>query len=228
MERELYIIGAGRGADVVIEYLRHMDSWHEECQPPISIEGIFDDDSEFDQRLGIPVIGKVCEVNNLPPETLLCISSSNMGFRRKIWELFGQGRFFFMNILMSKPSSSCDIGLGQSNLVFPNVIMGPFAEINDNNVISTSTVINHHCKIGDGNLFGPGCMLSGSVTIGNNCTFGSGIIFEPRVVIEDNVSIVSGTVISKGTKVKTRTQIKAHIQLGNGIYQGDRVVREIS
>lgn len=232
MVRKLFVVGAGKGADLVIRYFQELPSWCLECRVPFSIEGVFDDNKTGD-CLGVPILGKVSLVDSLPDGTLhieddmvvvdetvsLCISSSNMKFRRQVYGAHRK-RFFFEGVLRSRPKGY----IGQGNLIFPRVTMDWFSTIGDNNVISTGAVINHHCHVGNGNLFGPGCMLSGSVTVGNNCLFGSGVIVEPCVTIGDDVHVASGTIIV--SDVPSGTTIKADRKIDRlCVYQGERRVR---
>lgn len=209
--KKLIIIGAARGADLVIQYFKN------NCIPTF-IEGMVDD-SKTDSRLGIEVIGKLSYLDKIDPNKYsLCISSSSMKFRRDIYTKY-KNIFTFENIQRSLPEDTCKIG--NSNIIFTSVIIDWFSSIGNNNVISSGCIINHHNIIGDGNLFGPGCLFSGSVTIGNNCTFGSGIVIEPRVVIEDNVNIASGSVVTGD--ISRGCSIKAVIDMTHpNIFQGNR------
>lgn len=187
------IIGGGNGADLVIEYVLR---GYGPC--------VILDDFRYGTgdapllKHDFPVIGPIDEqmqkmLDSDPPCIWsVFISSSNMPFRRRVFEKY-KNAAAFMNVVNSDICRT--VSIGRSNIIFNGVTVGEFCVIGDNNVISSGSVINHHCKIGSGNLFGPGVMLSGSVTIGDNNTFGTGIFIEPGVVIGDNCSIASGSII---------------------------------
>ncbi len=203
-DKKLVIIGASKGADLIIKSTKY------------EIAGILDDFSQK-PRLGVPVIGKISNMEDFDKDKYVFILSvSKMGFRRETYNKY-KDDYTFINIIRSD-FIFCD-RIGTGNIIFPNVVCDLFSTIGDNNVISTGTVINHHNLVGSGNLFGPGCLFSGSVVIGNNCTFGSGIVIQPGVTIGDNVNIASGCVIVKN--VLSNMNIKAKQILGSPIYKGE-------
>lgn len=216
--KRLIIVGGGKGADLVIDYLKKVRE-HDKfiCgEESVEILGIVDDNTSG-ERGGVPVIGKVDDVRKYSPsEVVITCSSSKMQFRRIVYDKFRE--YEMMNVLIS---DDIEGEIGQGNFIFDNVRVGRFAKVGDNNVISSYTCINHHNRVGSSNLFGPGCMLSGSVTIGDNCTFGSGIIFENGIKVGNNCTIPSGTVVVGDLADNTR--ILAHIAPNMGFYVGSRV-----
>ncbi len=225
MEKNLIIIGAGRGVDVVLGWLKlereKLEIWG---VPGESMNVLIVDDDpkkeRFTDLMGTahPVHHSVSKMVNEfdPTDTMLALSMSNMPGRRKIFAEYSP-EFNFANVGLGDYSVLFwGLGAGCSNTLFRGIIFEAGATIGDNNVISSGCVINHHCKIGSGNLFGPGCLLSGSVTIRDNCTIGSGVIFQPRVVVGNNVTIPSGCVVVRS--IPDNTAIKIKSPLGSPVY----------
>lgn len=213
MAKSLIIFGAGKGAELLIDYFKC------ECER-VRIAGLVDDNATG-EVMGCPILGTSETVAQYDPDKFKAIISvSSPSLRHKWWNMFAS--FEFIGAELSGWPANTKVGAG--NVVFPGVTIDRFSSIGHNNVISAGTYIAHHCKVGSHNLFGPGVHLSGLVTIGSGCSFGAGVMIEPYVTIGDRCSIASGTVVVRDVPCDTR--ILGRIALTqHGVYQGERIVR---
>ena len=231
MLEKLVIIGAGRGADLVVRYFRdgadRRPSAGDQAYDIKEIVAILDDNTECQGRMGIPYRGTVeaLATDFDSREFAICISiSTYMDARRRIYEWCKERGYTIVNVLRSNVSRCQSVG--DSNLIFPDVHFGLYSEIGNNNIISAGSIVPHHNRIGSHNLLGPGCMLSGSVTIGDDCIVGSGVVIERRVVIGSNVKIASGSVITGD--IPDNSYVRAVVRPNClQVHQGDRRVSPV-
>lgn len=120
----------------------------------------------------------------------------------------------FANIIHNTAYISEHCLVGEGNLIFANVRLGPFCTVGDNNVISAACSIEHNNIIGSHNTFGPGVLFSGSCTVGDGNKFGTMIGVEPNVTIGSQNIIASSQVLTaslgnnKLIRSKTGSEIK--------------------
>ena len=122
--------------------------------------------------------------------------SADIQARTDLFEkLKGQG-IQFANIIHDTAYISEHCLIGEGNLIFANVRVGPFCTLGDNNVISSACSIEHNNIIGSHNTFGPGVLFSGSCTVRNGNKFGTMIGVEPNVSIGSQNIIASSQVVT--------------------------------
>jgi UDP-3-O-[3-hydroxymyristoyl] glucosamine N-acyltransferase len=120
--------------------------------------------------------------------------------------------------------------LGKNALLYPNVTIYPHAEIGDNLIAHSNSVIREYCKVGN------------RVILQNGAVVGSdGFGFAPQadgtyykmaqsgiVVLEDDVEIGANTCIDRATVGETRieegTKIDNLVQIGHGSRVGQHTV----
>lgn len=128
--------------------------------------------------------------------------SGNIQARSDLYEKLKEQGVQFTNIIHHTAYISKHCLIGDGNLIFANVRLGPFCKLGNNNVVSAACSIEHNNIIGSHNTFGPGVLFSGSCTVGDGNKFGTMIGVEP------NVSIGSSNIIASSQVVTTA--------LGNG------------
>ena len=122
--------------------------------------------------------------------------SGNLQARRNLYEKLKNQGIQFANIIHHTAYISEHCLIGEGNLIFANVRIGPFCSVGNNNVISAVCSIEHNNIIGSHNTFGPGVLFSGSCSVGDGNKFGTMIGVEPNVVIGCNNIIASSQVIT--------------------------------
>jgi sugar O-acyltransferase (sialic acid O-acetyltransferase NeuD family) len=177
------IIGAGKGAEVVIDLLR--DDLRKK------IVGLVDDNLKEMPNYSYPILE--CSVEDFPDkierssfDTVIISFGADLRSMIKRYEVFKQYKskgIKFTNVISSKALIKSGVIIGEGNLLGDNVYIGTMTEIGDNNSISYSAIIGHHNTIGSHNLIAPSVNTSGSVIIGDNCILPAGVNVINRVRI---------------------------------------------
>lgn len=92
--------------------------------------------------------------------------------------------------------------IGRGVFVAANTYIGPLAEIGDNTIINTGSVIEHETKIGNHTHIAPNATICGRTTIGDHVLVGAGS------TIIDKVNVCGGAVIGAGAVVTTDIEEK--------------------
>jgi len=132
----------------------------------------------------------------------------------------------------------------------PDVVIGPYAVIEDGVAIGARTKVSAHCFIGRATRIGDDCFLYPRVTVRNNISIGSRVIIHPGVVIGadgfgfvpgatghfkipqigtveigDDVEIGANTTIDRATTDKTRigkgTKIDNLVMIAHNVQVGE-------
>ena len=115
--------------------------------------------------------------------------------------------------------------VGEDCLLYPGVVLEPFAEIGDGTVLYPGVVIGHHCRVGKR------CIVHGATVIGAD---GFGFYDEPgkrhkipqigNVVIDDDVEIGASCTVDRATIESTRigaqTKIDDQVHVGHNCQVG--------
>jgi hypothetical protein len=204
--KRLAIIGAGKAAlqllDAVVEAKEHT---------PVLL---YDNNDELigKQILGLPVRSKVDfklikqDFSDGLFDEIIVSFSGNIQARKDVFAQLLELEIPIANVIHPTAQISNYSQIGTGNLIFANVRIGPFAKIENNNVLSAYCSIEHHNYLGSHNTFGPSVLFSGSCTIHDCNKFGTGIFIEPNVTIGFNNIISSGVVLT--TNVKENTLVK--------------------
>ena len=191
MNEDLLLIGAGGLAREVLEITRLLQG--------TTVSGILDDNETLigTSISGVPVLGKIAEIDKFPNcRVLICVANSKNPRRRL--EIANQinidpDRYFLAihptasvgasvkigrgTIILSMCSVTADVVIGQHCVIMPNVVM------------------THDDIIGNGTTFGAGCTISGNVVIGEGAYIGSG------AHVRERLQIGSGSVVGMGSSV---------------------------
>ena len=189
-KERIAIIGAGRGAEVLIDILDDqydkqvvllIDDYVREFPAyKVAPYGIFEfadraDREEFDSII-----------------ISLTANRKAMNLRARIFTYYHARGFLFTNVIAKDADVRRDVKIGQGNIIGAKTYIGTKTIIGNNNAISYYAVIGHHNVIGDCNLLAPGIITSGSVTIGSNCIVPTGVNFINLVQVGNNVVLPVG------------------------------------
>lgn len=115
----------------------------------------------------------------------------------------------FTNVIDPTANVRNSVTLGVGNVILGSSYVGPEAKIGDNNFLSSNTCIEHDCRLGSHNAFGPTVSFSGRVAVGDRVRFGTHIAIEPDVSIGSDSVIASSCVIT--ADVPERSLVRARI-----------------
>lgn len=101
------------------------------------------------------------------------------------------------NVLMFDKNS---LRLGQGNVICHNCRLSCDVEIGDFNLLNGGVSLGHDVKVGDFNVMQPEVRVSGETTIGNNNFFGVRSLVLQGLTIGCNTRIGTGSTVIRNTK----------------------------
>jgi len=193
---KLAVIGAGKAALQLYDSLTNSQSFE--------LVKFYDADIASSQKklFGVDIVrgdivkNVTADFSNGEFDKCIISFSGNVQARRDLYEQLKDRGVRFANIIHGTAYISEHCLIGEGNLIFANVRLGPFCTVGDNNVISTACSIEHNNIIGSHNTFGPGVLFSGSCTVGDGNKFGTMIGVEPNVSIGSQNIIASSQVVT--------------------------------
>ena len=87
--------------------------------------------------------------------------------------------------------------IGHGAQIMANVVVNKFAEVGNQVVLNTASVIEHEARIGDGVHVMGGAMITGRVVIEDYCTVGTNAVILPDIRIGRGSLIGAGAVVTK-------------------------------
>jgi sugar O-acyltransferase (sialic acid O-acetyltransferase NeuD family) len=191
--RRLVVIGAGLGANQVLDILLH-----DSDQAAIAI--VDEDRGRVGELIdGVPVIGGVDRALDVFAKggvdaAVIAVGTSTAA-RARLREVCERAGLPLANVIDPSVRLCRDVRIGTGNIICAHCHFGVGAVIGDNNLISAHNSFDHHSEIGSDVTTGPGCVTSGLVRIGDRCRLGMGISVEPKVSIGTGAEVASGSVI---------------------------------
>lgn len=147
----------------------------------------------IEEKFGIKVLAFEDLRNNYPHEEIgiwLGIGYNGMNKARKnIYEMIKEETDY--SILSFKHDTALvqTDDVGEGNLFFEYVNIGPFSKIGNANVFYPNVFFAHHSTMGDYNFMCPVSAVAGLVHVGDNCFFGM------HSTVKDNVNVADYTLV---------------------------------
>jgi sugar O-acyltransferase (sialic acid O-acetyltransferase NeuD family) len=177
MVQRVLILGAGGHAQVVADILLRSH----EAGSPVVPSGYLDDDPAIQGHtfLGLPVLGRIFEVDRVAHDALI-VAVGNNRVRQRLFEGFQeQGERF---VVARHPAAviAPDVCIAPGTMICAGVVINPGITIGNNVIINTGCTVDHHTVIGDHAHIGPGTHLGGNTSIGAGTLVGIGATVMPQ------------------------------------------------
>ena len=184
--KDLIIIGAGGHGRVVADIAQKLGIYNK-----IS----FLDDGEITESMGLPIIGKVVEMDKYVSCADMFVAIGNSTVRENFIErLLIKGASVPTLIHPSAIiGSSVEIGVGTA--IMAGAVINPCAKIGKGVILNTCSSIDHDCIVGDYCHIAVGVHVAGTVLLDKHVWLGAG------VTIKHNINICSHCVIGAGAVV---------------------------
>jgi len=173
-----------------------------EVQPIWNFIGFIDDGVTLGSscRYG-KVIGNLEYVNNCNEPLCIVVAIANSQILKKLHTEINNPNISFPNIIAPNVTyfdkESLEIGIG--NLITFNCRISCDVKIGNFNVINGAVSFGHDVQIGDYNVFGPSTRISGKCSIGNENNFGVQSLVLQGMKIGNNTRIGLASVIIRNT-----------------------------
>ena len=127
----------------------------------------------------------------------IIITSGEPFVRETLYNKVRKAKFELINLMHPEFLKSDYTHFGVGNLVHTGAIITCNIEIGDNNLINKQAVIGHDVRIGNHCVISPHVTIGGSAIVENNVFIGSGATIKNGVVIGKDSIVGMGAVITK-------------------------------
>lgn len=196
--KDIAIFGAGGFGREIACLIRIIN---ESAKEPIwNFIGFFDDNASLKgtsiSHHGV-CLGGTEELNSYQEELALVLAIGNSNVVKKVYDKITNSNITFPNIIHPNfniiDPESFTIGVG--NIIQEGCSVSCDVSIGNFNVLNGSVVMGHDDKIGNYNTFMPGIRVSGEVTIGEFNFFGVGSIILQQLNVGNNIRLGAGSVL---------------------------------
>jgi sugar O-acyltransferase (sialic acid O-acetyltransferase NeuD family) len=169
-----------------------------------NIIGFFDDNTKKREAsfFGLKILGGIDELNKYKNELSVVFSIGNPSIIENIFSKVINLQISFPNII-SPDCTFLDVesaSFGQGNLIMPQSLISCNVSIGDFNLMNCGISIGHDSKIGSFNSFMSYSKISGEVTIGDSNYFGACSLVLQQKKIGSNTVIGASSVIMRNTE----------------------------
>jgi sugar O-acyltransferase (sialic acid O-acetyltransferase NeuD family) len=169
------ILGAGGHAQVVADILLRLRDAGTEVAPI----GFLDDDPGLVgcRYLGLPVLGTLSDLDQIPRDAVLVAIGDNSTRRRIFERLQAHGERFAI-ACHPRATIAPGVDVGPGSMICAGAVVNTGATIGANVILNTGCTVDHHNRVGDHAHIAPGVHLGGEVTVGEGCfvAIGSSVI----------------------------------------------------
>lgn len=195
MERDIAIYGAGGFGKEVACLINAINSKKKQWK----IIGFFDDVINFGTKISHfgKVLGGIDAVNSWNHELALVLSIGNVTVLKLLNEKITNPNIIFPNLI----HPTVDVldwdtfNIGKGNIIQRNSTGSCNVTLGNFNILNSSVQIGHDVTIGSYNVFMPTVRISGTVSMGNQNFFGVGSIVLQQLKIGNNVKLGAGSVM---------------------------------
>lgn len=149
------------------------------------------------------------EIDSLNPEIykfIIGIGYKSLRTRKRVFEQLKEKGFELINYIHPEAKIEGEI-IGEGNIILSNVVVEPFAKINNNNIIWSNNLICHDAEIGNHNFIAAGSLIGGFSQVLDNNFIG----FNSTVI--QNITIHKEVLIGAKSLVISSPQ-NGHIYFG--------------
>ena len=186
MNDEVYVIGAGGHAKVVISSLQAQG---------VPVGGVFDDDAgKWGSRvLGTLVLGGVDAALDYKNRGRFVLAIGDNIRRMELAELLAE--LSWVTVVHPAAYVDSSVQLGPGTVVFAGAVVQPETKIGRHCIVNTGATVDHDCEIGDYAHLAPGSHLAGGVVVGSRTMLGIGVSVLPGMHIGEQAVVGAGSVV---------------------------------
>lgn len=173
-----------------------------EIKPEWQLVGFFDDGvpAGSTNRYG-KVLGNLVVLNSLSEELSVVIAIATPKSLRKVAEGITNPKIQFPNIFAPNTNffDTNSLTIGKGNLFFFGCRLSCDVQIGDFNLMNGAVSLGHDVKLGSYNVLGPSTRISGDCTIGDENFFGVNSVVLQGLSVGYNTRIGAGSVVMRNT-----------------------------
>jgi sugar O-acyltransferase (sialic acid O-acetyltransferase NeuD family) len=184
-EKDVYVIGAGGHAKVVIRMLQ--DLGHR-------VAAVFDDNPRLGGAtlVGCPVFAPVERIRHYARCPAIIAIGDN-ATRRRIADRYDLPWMTAVHPLALVDRS---VRLGVGTVVFARAVVQVDSSLGDHVIVNHAATVDHDCRVGDCVHLAPGVHLAGGVTVHEGALMGIGAVAIPGTRIGTGAIVGAGAVVT--------------------------------
>lgn len=192
MSKKIAIIGSGD--------LGQSIAWYA-SQNGYQVIGYYDDFQKVESVVGIPVLGKLEQIetdfrNALFGSLICAIGYNHFGFREQVFNKYHCDLGIPFATIVDK---SCHVDstaqIGEGVVMFPTAMVDKGVVIEDNVLLNIGVTIAHDSRVGQHSFLSPRVAIAGFSTIGKRCMIGINSTIIDNLSICDDVRIGGGNLV---------------------------------
>ena len=191
----ILIYGAGGYGREVACIINKLAEW--------DLMGFYDDGFEtgIDTGYGV-VIGSISELNNVQEPIDVVLAIGNPEVANKIAARITNPLVSFPNIIDSDAYfyDRDSLKIGKGNIIGPNASVSCNVTLGNFNVLNVFSQVGHDVVLGNHNVVMPSVNISGSVVIGDGNLFGVKSTVIQGIKIGNNVTLAPNSVLTRNAK----------------------------
>ena len=129
----------------------------------------------------------------------VAVGYSNMRARIKMYNKVKSKKYLCPNYINSSAEISENVNIGENNAFFMNVVVEPFSEIGNNNIIWSSSTICHDVTITDHSFIAAQSIIGGFSHVGRNCFIGFNATILQNLILADETLVAAKSLIKENT-----------------------------
>lgn len=190
---KVIIFGIGDFAKQIYYYLNQSDHYNVEC---FCVNNQYYNEKEFMGKKVINFDDDLENYSNDEYKFIIAVGYKQMRARRTVFDLIKSKGFELINFIHSSVNVMGKIK-GEGNIVLANVIIEPFAEINNNNIIWSNSIICHDSYVGDHNFIASSVVIGGFTKVINNNFIGFNSTLKENIEVDQEVLVGAKSLVIK-------------------------------
>ena len=167
-----------------------------------TIVGFFDDWATVDTVAGLPVFGKLSEIDNYRScfdVLVMGIGYKHLAFKEQLFSDLSD-KYEFATLIDKHAIVDPSAVVGKGCVIYPNVVIDKDVKIGCDTIVNLSSNICHNSVIGDHSYISPAVNLAGYVRVGKAVFIGIGATVSDHLSICDNAVIGAQSLVIKSIK----------------------------
>ena len=192
MKERIAIIGSGDLGQSIAHYAQSNG---------FEIVGFYDDFQQAEKVKGIPILGKLDEIESDYMEhvfdALVCaVGYKHFGFREKVFNKYRHELSIpFATIIDSSCHVDTTASIGDGVVIFPMAIVDKGCVIEDNVLLNVGVTIAHDSRVKEHSFLSARVAMAGFSTIGKRCMIGINSTIIDKITVCDDTRLGGGTLL---------------------------------
>ncbi len=199
--KNLIIIGAGGHGRVIADIAQKTEVYENIA---------FLDDSDIRESMGMPVVGKVCDMDKYISTADMFVAIGNNKVREALTEKLISLKAKVPTLIHPSAIIGSCVEIDVGTAIMAGAVINPCSKIGKGVILNTCSSVDHDCVIGDYCHIAVGVHVAGTVRLEKRILIGAGATIKNNVNIATECIIGAGAVVVKNiTEHGTYTGVPA-------------------